>query len=303
MRKIGLAWVNPAPLTKPENVVSFAKKCEAMGCHSMWTIDRIAYDNLEPLTILGAAAGATQKIRLGTSVLLGNTRHPAHLAKIIATLDFISNGRITLGLGFGSREPDYKAVEIPYEHRGSRAVEQVHLMKRFWTEDNVTHHGKFFNIDNLTVGPRPVQKPHPPIWTGGSAEAALKRAGTWANGFISGSSAIADFRTTWDKIANYAAAAGRNPNDIEKASLAFMALNDDKAKAIKTIEDYTMRYYGRLRGPVEPVSIVGSAAQCAEKIEYFFSKGIETLIIGVADPDPRQLDLFGERVLPQVKGN
>jgi probable F420-dependent oxidoreductase len=302
MRKIGLAWVNPAPQTKPENVVNFAKKCEAMGCHSMWTIDRIAYDNLEPLTILGAAAGATQKTRLGTSVLLGNTRHPAHLAKIIATLDFISNGRITIGLGFGSREPDYKAVEIPYEHRGSRAVEQVQLMKRLWTEDKVTHHGKFFNVDNLTVGPRPVQKPHPPIWTGGSAEAALKRAGTWANGFISGSSAIADFHVTWDKIASYAVAAGRDPKDIEKASLAFMALNDDKARAIKTIEDYTMRYYGRLRGDVEPVSIVGSAAQCAGKIDYFFSKGIDTLIIGVADPDPRQLDLFGEKVLPQVKG-
>jgi probable F420-dependent oxidoreductase len=301
MRKIGLAWVTPAPQTRPENVVHFAKKCEAMGCHSMWTIDRIAYDNLEPLTLLAAAAGATQRIRLGTSVLLGNTRHPAHLAKIIATLDFISDGRVTIGLGFGSREPDYKAAEVPYEHRGSRAVEQVQLMKRLWTEENVTHKGKFFNIENLTVGPRPVQQPHPPIWTGGSAEAALKRAGTWADGFISGSSAIADFHLTWDKIASYAVAAGRNPDAIEKASLAFMAINDDKAKAIKTIEDYTMRYYGRLRGQVEPVSIVGSAAQCAEKIEYFFSKGIDTLIIGVADPDITQLDLFGEKVLPQFK--
>jgi probable F420-dependent oxidoreductase len=302
MRKIGLAWVNPAPQTKPENVVNFARKCEGMGCQSMWTIDRIAYDNLEPLTILGAAAGATEKIRLGTSILLGNTRHPAHLAKIVATLDFISNGRITLGLGFGSRESDYKAVEIPYEHRGSRAVEQVELMKRLWTEDNVTHKGKFYKVENLSVGPRPVQKPHPPIWTGGSAEAALKRAGTWADGYISGSSAIADFHVTWDKIAGYAVAASRNPNEIEKASLAFMAIADDKAKAIKTIEDYTMRYYGRLRGEIEPVSIVGSAAQCAEKIDYFFSKGIDALIIGVANPDPEQLDLFGEKVLPQFRG-
>jgi probable F420-dependent oxidoreductase len=300
MANIGLAWVNPAPLTKPENVVNFAKKCEAMGCHSMWTIDRIAYDNLEPLTILAAAAGATQRIRLGTSVLLGNTRHPAHLAKIIATLDFISNGRITLGLGFGSREPDYKAVEIPYEHRGARAVEQVQLMKRLWTEENVTHKGKFYNVENLTVGPKPVQKPHPPIWTGGSAETALKRAGTWANGFISGSAAITDFHVTWDKIASYAAAAGRNPNEIAKASLAFMAINDDKAKAVKSVEDYTMRYYGRIRNPVESSSIVGSPDQCIERIHYFLSKGLDTLIIGVADPDPRQLDLFGEKVLPRL---
>jgi len=301
MANIGLAWVNPAPLTKPDNVINFAKKCEAMGCHSMWTIDRIAYDNLEPLTILAAAAGATQKIRLGTSVLLGNLRHPSHVAKIVATLDFISNGRVTLGLGFGSRETDYKAVEIPYEHRGSRAVEQVQLMKRLWTEDNVTHKGRFFNVENISIGPRPIQKPHPPIWTGGSAEAALKRAGTWADGFICGSSAIPDFPTTWEKVSGYAKAAGRDPNKIAKAGLTFMAINDDQAKAVKTVEDYVMRYYGRLRADVANTSLVGTSAAIIDRIGDFLSKGLDTLIIGLADPDPRQLDLFGEKVLPRLK--
>ena len=301
MANIGLAWVNPAPLTKPDNVINFAKKCEAMGCHSMWTIDRIAYDNLEPLTILAAAAGTTQKIRLGTSVLLGNLRHPSHVAKIVATLDFISNGRVTLGLGFGSRETDYKAVEIPYEHRGSRAVEQVQLMKRLWTEDNVTHKGRFFNVENISIGPRPIQKPHPPIWTGGSAEAALKRAGTWADGFICGSSAIPDFPTTWKKVFGYAKAAGRDPNKIAKAGLTFMAINDDQAKAVKTVEDYVMRYYGRLRADVANTSLVGTSASIIDRIGDFLSKGLDTLIIGLADPDPRQLDLFGEKVLPGLK--
>jgi probable F420-dependent oxidoreductase len=300
MSNIGLAWVNPAPLTKPENVVNFAKKCEAMGVHSMWTIDRIAYDNLEPLTILAAAAAVTQKIRLGTSVLLGNIRHPTHLAKIVATLDFISNGRITLGLGFGSRENDYKAVEIPFDKRGSRAVEQVKLMKRLWTEENVTHKGHFFQVENLTIGPRPIQKPIP-IWTGGSAEAALKRAGTWANGFICGSSAIPEFSTTWEKVAGYARAAGRNPNEIEKAGLTFMAINDDSAQAVKTVEDYTVRYYGRLRGDVASTSLVGSGAAVAERIDAFLSGGLDTLIIGLVDPDPKQLDLFGEKVVPRLK--
>ena len=301
MANIGLAWVNPAPLTKPENVVNFAKKCEAMGCHSMWTIDRIVYDNLEPLTVLAAAAGATQKIRLGTSVLLANLRHPSHVAKIISTLDFISNGRLTVGLGFGSRENDYKAVEIPFEHRGSRAVEQVQLMKRLWTEDNVTYKGRFYNVENLTVGPKPIQKPHPPIWTGGSADVALKRAGTWANGFICGSSAIPDFPATWEKISGYAKAAGRDPNKINKAGLTFMAIDDDQNKAVKTVEDYVMRYYGRLRVDVANTSLVGAPSAIIDRIGAFLSKGLDTLIIGLADPDPRQLDLFGEKVLPKVK--
>jgi probable F420-dependent oxidoreductase len=301
MANIGLAWVNPAPLTKPENVVNFAKKCEAMGCHSMWTIDRIVYDNLEPLTVLAAAAGATQKIRLGTSVLLGNLRHPSHLAKIIATLDFIANGRVILGLGFGSRENDYKAVEIPFEHRGSRAVEQVQLMKRLWTEDNVTHKGRFYNVENLTVGPKPIQKPHPPIWTGGGTEVALKRAGTWADGFICGSSAIPDFPATWEKISGYAKAAGRDPNKINKAGLTFMAIDDDQNNAVKTVEDYVMRYYGRLRVDVANTSLVGAPSAIIDRIGAFLAKGLDTLIIGLADPDPRQLDLFGEKVLAKVK--
>jgi probable F420-dependent oxidoreductase len=301
MANIGLAWVNPAPLTKPENVVNFAKKCEAMGCHSMWTIDRIVYDNLEPLTVLAAAAGATQKIRLGTSVLLANLRHPSHVAKIISTLDFISNGRLTVGLGFGSRENDYKAVEIPFEHRGSRAVEQVQLMKRLWTEDNVTHKGRFYNVENLTVGPRPIQKPHPPIWTGGGTEVALKRAGTWADGFICGSSAIPDFPATWEKISGYAKAAGRDPNKINKAGLTFMAIDDDQNNAVKTVEDYVMRYYGRLRVDVANTSLVGAPSAIIDRIGAFLAKGLDTLIIGLADPDPRQLDLFGEKVLAKVK--
>jgi len=301
MATIGLAWVNPAPLTKPENVVDFAKKCEAMGCHSMWTIDRIVYDNLEPLTVLAAAAGATQKIRLGTSVLLANLRHPSHVAKIVSTLDFISNGRLTVGLGFGSRESDYKAVEIPFEHRGSRAVEQVQLMKRLWTEDNVTHKGRFYNVENLTVGPKPIQKPHPPIWTGGGAEVALKRAGTWADGFICGSSAIPDFPATWEKISGYAKAAGRDPNKINKAGLTFMAIDDDQNKAVKTVEDYVMRYYGRLRADVANTSLVGSPSAVVDRIGAFLSRGLDTLIIGLADPDPRQLDLFGDQVLAKLK--
>jgi probable F420-dependent oxidoreductase len=301
MAHIGLAWVNPAPLTKPENVVNFAKKCEAMGCQSMWTIDRIAYDNLEPLTVLAAAAGVTQKIRLGTSVLLGNLRHASHVAKIVSTLDFISNGRVTLGLGFGSRESDYKAVEIPFEHRGSRAVEQVQLMKRLWSEDSVTFKGKFYNVENLSVGPKPIQKPHPPIWTGGSAEVALKRAGSWADGFICGSSAIPEFPSTWEKIASYAKAAGRDPNKISKAGLTFMAIDEDQSKAVKTVEDYVMRYYGRLRADVANTSLVGAPAAIAERIGAFLSRGLDTLIIGVADPDPRPLDLFGENVLPKIR--
>ncbi len=140
-----------------------AKKCEEIGLHSFWVIDRIVYDNLEPLSVLASVAAVTEKIRIGTSILLAGLRHPALLAKTVATLDFLSNGRMTLGIGFGSRQNDFTAVGVPFAGRGSRAEETVRLIKRLWTEDGVNHQGRFFRVENLTIGPRPIQSPHPPL--------------------------------------------------------------------------------------------------------------------------------------------
>lgn len=300
MPNLGLAFVTPAPLSAPAAVVGFAEKCEAMGVHSMWTIDRIAYDNLEPLMLMAAAAGATTRIRLGTSVLLPALRHPALLAKSVASLDVIANGRFTLGIGFGSRESDFSAVGVPFAARGSRTVEAIQLMKRLWTEENVTHKGRFFAVEALTVGPKPIQNPFP-IWCGGSADAALRRAGTWADGYICGSSAIPELPSIWEKIAAYARAVGRDPGTIEKAGLTFMAINDRKAEALEKIAAYLTRYYGRVRGDIENTYIAGSPAECAERADAMFRMGLNTLIIGLADPDPRQLDLFADKVLPQLR--
>jgi len=186
---------------------------------------------------------------------------------------------------------------VPLAERIADKIEQLEGTRPLTGQLDIT----LYRDDLSTVGPRPVQKPHPPIWTGGSAETALKRAGTWADGFICGSSAIPDFPSTWEKIAGYARAAGRDPNKISKAGLTFMAIDEDQSKAVKTVEDYVMRYYGRLRADVANTSLVGAPAAIADRIGAFLSRGLDTLIIGVADPDPRQLDLFGENVLPKIR--
>jgi probable F420-dependent oxidoreductase len=299
--QIGLCFVSPAPLIEPGFVNSLAQKIEQGGLHSLWSIDRIAYDNLEPLTVLAAAAGATQRINLGTSVLLSGLRHPALLAKIIASLDFLSNGRTILGIGFGSRENDFAALEVPWEHRGGRAEESLAIMKRLWAGESFDHNGKFFKLKAMPFGPKPVQSPHPPIWMGGGAESVLKRVGRLADGYICGSNALRNFDPVWNKISAYARAAGRDPEAIEKAALTFMALNDDKAKAIDACEQYLLRYYGKIRMDVEDNMLVGSANACAEKINRVFAAGLQTLIIGLAVPDLRQVDTFVEKVVPQIE--
>lgn len=298
MSKIGLCLVNPAPQIQPDYVTSVAKKAEEVGVDSFWVIDRIAYDNLEPLTLLAVAAAVTQKTRIGTSVLLAGLRHPTLLAKTVATLDFLSRGRITLGIGFGSRENDFTAVGIPFEGRGSRAEEAIKLMKRLWSEEGVTHKGRFFQVENLTIGPRPVQIPHPPIWMGGGAEVVLKRAARLADGYICGSSAIHEFPSVWEKISGFAQAAGRNPREIERAGLTFMAIDENRAKAVEACAAYLQRYYGKVRMDVEKHLLVGPPEACAERIRSFFSKGLDTLIIGTVRAGLKQLDLFGEKVLP-----
>ncbi len=298
MAKIGFCFVNPAPQIQAGQATHAAKRCEELGLHSFWIIDRIAYDNLEPLTVLAQAAAVTQRIRVGTSVLLAALRHPTLLAKTVATLDFLSGGRVTLGIGFGSRENDFAAVEIPFEHRGSRAEEAIRLIKRLWAEEGVTHKGGFYRVENVTLGPRPIQSPHPPIWMGGSAESVLKRVGRLADGYICGSSAIPELPAVWEKISAYARAAGRDPNKIEKAALTFIAIDENKAKAVDACAAYLQRYYGKVRMDVEKQLPVGPPEACAERIRAFFSKGLDTLIIGAANPDPKQLDLLGERVLP-----
>jgi probable F420-dependent oxidoreductase len=301
MPAIGVCFVNPAPRISPGLVTATAKKCEEGGLDSFWVLDRIAYDNLEPLAVLAAAAAVTKTIRIGTSVLLAALRHPVLLAKELATLDFLSAGRLTVGVGFGSRENDFTATAVPFEKRGSRAEEAIRLIQRLWSGEPVNHRGRFFQVENLTLGPRPVQTPHPPIWMGGSADSVLKRVARMADGYICGSSAIQDFPSIWEKITAFAAAANRDPRQIATAGLTFIAIDDDKAKAVAACEDYLTRYYGKVRMDVEKHLVVGSAEACAERIRSFFDKGLQTVILGQVVPDLEQIDRLANKVLPLVK--
>ncbi|HWP59355.1 MAG TPA: LLM class flavin-dependent oxidoreductase [Candidatus Acidoferrales bacterium] len=301
MSQVGFCFVNPAPEIDPCYLANFARRAEELGAHSLWVLDRIAYDNLEPLTALAAAAAVTKTVRLGTSVLLAATRQPAILAKTAATLDFLSGGRLILGIGVGSREADFLAAGVPFEHRGSRAEETVLLLKKLWTGAPVSHTGKFFSLKEATVGPRPIQSPHPPIWMGGGGtRAALRRIARLADGFICGSSGVPNFGAIWSEIAALAEQSGRSPAAIEKAGLTFMALDDDRARAAEVLAGYLRRYYGAVRGDVEKTYLVGSPEQCADKINGFFQSGLSTLIIGVAAPDLKQFDLFEKRALPRL---
>lgn len=177
--QIGIGLPATMPGVDPALILEWARRADAGPFSSLGIIDRIVYPNFEPLVTLAAAAGPTRRIRLMTTVLLGPTRQAGVLAKQAASLDALSGGRFTLGLGVGGREDDFRAAPAPFRGRGRRFEEQLALVKRIWS-------GQPLGADVGPVGPRPARPGGPELLLGGYTPPAIQRVGRWADGFITG---------------------------------------------------------------------------------------------------------------------
>jgi probable F420-dependent oxidoreductase len=175
-----------------------AVRAEAAGYASLWSFQRLLHPAagewgpqyhavLDPLVALAYTAAVTERIRLGVAILNAPFYSPILLAKQLATLDLVSNGRLDAGLGLGWAREEFEAVGVPYERRGARTAEFVRCLKAIWTQDPVEFDGEFYHVPAASVDPKPVQRPHPPVLLGGGAEAALRRVGRLADGWITAS--------------------------------------------------------------------------------------------------------------------
>ncbi len=182
--QVGIGLPTPIPGVSGKLIMDWARKADEGPFSSLASIDRIVYSNLEPLIAFATAAGVTQRVRLITTVLLATTRDTVTLAKQAASLDVLSNGRLTLGLGVGGRVDDFRATSSSFHDRGKRFDQQLATMKRIWAGEPVS-------TDVGPVGPTPVQQGGPEILIGGYSPAAMQRVGHWGNGLILGGSANA----------------------------------------------------------------------------------------------------------------
>jgi alkanesulfonate monooxygenase SsuD/methylene tetrahydromethanopterin reductase-like flavin-dependent oxidoreductase (luciferase family) len=291
-----------APDLRPDTMLEFARRSQQAGAGGIWTLDRLAFNNQEPLMALAAAAALTTDMYLGIAVLLGTLRPPTLLAKMAATLDNLNGGKVVLGLGVGSRADDFAAAEVPYEHRGSRLEEQIAIMRLAWSGQPVKFSGQFYTIDVGPIGPPPVDGRPLPVWLGGgSAESALKRIGRLADGYIASSSGgTGGFRDKWDAIRHYAEQAGRDPASIEPAALIYCCVDDDVARAEDVVARYFGHYYGGSR-PARGGAIMGSADTCVRGINDYLQAGVKYPIIGFPTADLAYLDRFLEQVLPRLE--
>jgi len=245
--KIGVSVPNIGPVATPEAVKIVAQKAEALGYNSLWTVERVLWPvapkapypvtpdgslpeqykyNLDPLDALTFAAAVTSKIRLGTSVLDIPYYNPILLARRLSTIDVLSKGRLNVGLGLGWSPDEMEAAGADMKVRGARADEFIQVLKTIWTTDPAEFHGKFFSLPKSHIGPKPVQKPHPPIYIAAFAPAALKRVATMANGWNPTGVPIAGMEHMFAAIRQMAKEAGRDPSELKMIVRANLYITD-----------------------------------------------------------------------------
>ena len=202
--RVGIALPHFGPYATPQAIVTVARKAEALGFASLWVLDRLLWpiepvskypgnprgempspmqNTYDPLTVLSFVAAHTEKLLLGTSVLVAAYRSPAVTAKMIATLDLLSNGRTILGLGVGWSADEFAAVGRSLEERNDQADEFIEVLRELWKTDESFFEGKFYRVPRSLFLPKPLQKSGPPIWIGGNSDRALRRVATHGDGW------------------------------------------------------------------------------------------------------------------------
>jgi probable F420-dependent oxidoreductase len=219
----------------PEALVMVAKRAENLGVDSLWVLDRllwpvnprapyplgdgslpVQYKNvLDPVETLTFAAAHTSRIALATGVLNLPWYNPVLLARRLTTLDILSRGRLRLGFGIGWSPDEYEAAGATWQDRGKRADESIEMLKKIWTTDPVEFQGKHYRLPKSFIGPKPVQKPHPPIYMAAFTPSAMKRVAAEANAWLPVGIPLSGVGAMFDGIKNMAKEAGRDPSAIE----------------------------------------------------------------------------------------
>jgi probable F420-dependent oxidoreductase len=300
---IGLStWAFPEP--EPERFFRYLERAEAAGVDSLWLSERLTSPAmmLEPLSALAMAAARTRTMKFGMSVLIMPARNPVLLARSLATIDFLSGGRMLPAFGLGLEDPrEQEAAGIPRAERAARVEEATRLLRRLWTEDEVTHHGRFYHLTGATVRPKPKQAALP-VWFGGRSDAALRRVGAIGDGWLASAVSPDEVAVMAPRIREHAAAAGRTIDDDHYGVIVPYWITDDST-ALERVAPTMLR----LRPDASPVNYaaVGSAAHCRDLIRRFIDAGASKFVMRPLCPPAEtdeQLDRLAEEVLPAFHG-
>lgn len=239
--KIGVFLPISGRATGPDVLIEAAQSAEAQGFDSIWSADRVVtpwsiktsypYSEnheflvppdrpfLDSLTCLAFLAGCTRTITLGISVLVLPYRHPLYWARVAASIERLSKGRLIMGIGVGWMEEEFAALGIPFKERGRMTDEQLQIIAQLWAEERISFHGHFYDFQDLAFFPKPVQHPHLPLWIGGEGTAAQRRSAhhgdAWFPYFVKITSG--ELRAGYDTVRRFAREAGRDPEQVRLA--------------------------------------------------------------------------------------
>lgn len=289
--KVGILLPQTGDLATSENILYIGKEAEKEGFDSVWVFERLLWpvkpqtpyggvpnlpipveyqSVLDPLETLTYLAGNTQRISLGTSIIDILFHNPVILARRFATLDVLSGGRVIAGLGLGWSKDEYDASGIPFSHKGARADEYIQVLKRIWTDDVVEFRGQFYNIPASKIGPKPVQKPHPPILLGAYSPKAFPRIVNYADGWIpiAGSVPLEQQEQAINGLREAARKANKDPSNIRIFVLSYPNVLDSSSQSSSSNQ------------PRSPMS--GTIDQIGSDIDRFKAMGAEHIIFGYA---------------------
>ena len=281
-------------------------ECDHLGYDSVWVYDHLQFTygpTLECWTVLSALAEATHKTRIGPLVTCNAFRSPSLLAKMAATIDMISNGRLNFGIGAGWHEDEAAAYGIPFPKAGIRVKmldEALTIMKKLWTEDEATFKGKHYSVNKALCLPKPVQKPHPPILVGGGGDKMLrliaKHANAWNSGFTSPEGfveEIARLQKACDEVS-------RNRQEIENTFQSRIIIAERDEDALKRAEQWREERKGKPDDPDWKFAIKGSTETCTKALKTYVDVGVTHFTLLFADSAQlKPLQLFANKVIPE----
>ena len=314
--QFGFGLPTRGPMAAPQSLATLARTGEELGFAIISVSDHIIIPKainstypynesgtfagspsgecLEQLSLLSFLVGVTSSAKLLTSVMVLPHRPPVLTAKMLATIDVLSNGRLIVGCGVGWMREEFEAIGAPsYDARGSVGDEYIRAFKELWTSDNPAFEGKYCRFANVAFAPKPVQKPHPPIWIGGESPAALRRAGRLANAWYPiGSNqrfpvgTLAQFAEYAARVKRYATEAGRDPSSLDFAYSANWH-NDQQAQTLS----------GGQRRP-----LTGTPQQIADDIKRYEELGVRHMMVNLQGETQAQtlerMQRFADRIMP-----
>ncbi len=288
-------------------VRDYLVRAEELGFEAGWVLEQTIGPAplIAPLEMLAYAAACTERLRLGVAVLVSSLHDPLQLASSITAVDRLSHGRLDIGVAPGGGRLQFAAFGVDASTFISSFTEGLQLMKAAWSDEpRVTFDGRFRQVDDLPIQPKPVQRPHPPIWFGGQAPKALARAVRHGDAFLgAGSSTTATFTEAVRGVRRELAEQGKDPARFQIGKRVYLMIDDDPTQARRRVLDGLHRIYGGMAG-IDDVPVSGTVDDVAAGLREVIDAGAETILLNpvgrdVAE-DREQMERLAAEVIPQL---